>query len=87
MNIHKKKTFFKKSTINMQTLDRDPLFHCNRRNMPVSKDCTDCVGCPLKTYPSPCEQFTHYYNLVKRGKLGYVPDIFADITLPPDITE
>ena len=67
--------------------NRDPLFHCNRRDMPVAKDCSDCAGCPLRLYPSPCEQFAYYFQEMKKGKLGYTPSIYSDLVPPPDITE
>lgn len=55
----------------------DPLsltFYCERREMPVMKDTTDCWGCPMKTYPSACLQYKHWHAVVKRGELGYDPD-------------
>ncbi len=67
--------------------DRDNTFFCNRREMLVAKDTTDCISCPMRTYPSPCTQYKEYFQLMKAGKLGYIPAIYADKIQPPDVTE
>ncbi len=66
---------------------RDICFHCERRDMPVARDCSDCQGCPMRLYPSPCPQFAQYYAEVKAGRLGYIPSIYTDVVPKPDITE
>jgi len=65
----------------------DALFFCNRREMPVNKDCTDCIGCGLREYPTPCNQYADAKTALLRGKLGYVPEIFRDVVPAPDVTE
>ena len=63
------------------------VFLCDRREMPVARDTTDCIGCPFRNYPSPCKQFEQYYRAARSGALGYVPEIFRDIPPPPGLTE
>ena len=74
--------------------DMDVTFYCERREMPVLKDTTDCWGCTLKNYPSPCQQYIAAYKAMKAGQLGYIPGIYQDDVGPtilepakPRITE
>jgi hypothetical protein len=67
--------------------DRSPFFHCERREMLIAKDTTDCLGCPLKLFPTPCPQFRHWNLQLERGRLGYTPEIFDGRPRGSDITE
>jgi hypothetical protein len=65
----------------------DPYFHCDRRDMLVAKDTTDCIPCPMRKYPTDCPQYAHWYKEMKMGKLGYTPEIYIDTVDKPDVTE
>lgn len=75
--------------------DLSTVFFCKRREMPVATDTTDCKGCGMREYPSPCPQFAEYHRKMKQGELGYTPEIYRDAPPPifdgpmrrPDITE
>lgn len=65
----------------------DLYFKCERRDMLVAKDTTDCTGCGMRQYPTPCKQFAEWHQKMKRGELGYQPEIFLDTMGKADITE
>jgi hypothetical protein len=78
----------------------DQTFYCKRREMPVAKDTSDCWGCPMKTYPTNCEQYIHWYRILQDENKGKIPGLSFDpddqfwssrprVTEPdkPDITE
>jgi hypothetical protein len=53
------------------TTDPHPYyFHCSRRDMLVAKDTSDCQGCPLRVYPTPCDQYKEYAARKKREAMG-----------------
>jgi hypothetical protein len=60
----------------------EALFFCERRSMPVAKDTTDCLGCPLRFWPTPCQQYDYFSKLAKQQSLGYnlEPERPSDLT-------
>jgi hypothetical protein len=59
----------------------DQTFFCTRREMPVMKDTTDCWGCPMKTYPSPCAQYAKWKAIALQGG-DLVPALLKEPSVP-----
>ena len=49
--------------------------------MPVAADLSDCKGCPLRVFPTDCQQYKERYRKFKLGELGISSEIAEE--LPP----